>query len=93
MTKENRTVIELSDIVAVEFECLKCHSTYAVPISTYTENLPYCPQCKNKLLPAVPGNADASIRHLLTKLKDVMEIEKNSDLQLGVKIRFRIADE
>jgi len=45
------------------------------------------------LLPAVPGNADASIRHLLTKLKDVMEIEKNSDLQLGVKIRFRIADE
>jgi len=45
------------------------------------------------LVPAKPGNADAAIRQMITKLKEVMEMINNPDLKLGMKIRFQIVDE
>ena len=93
MTKETRTVIDLSDIVSVEFECQTCHSIYTVSISVYNDNLEYCPQCRSRLVPAKPGNADAAIRQMITKLKEVMEMINNPDLKLGMKIRFQFVDE
>jgi hypothetical protein len=32
MTIEQRTVVPLGDIQAIEFECNHCHSTYSIPI-------------------------------------------------------------
>jgi hypothetical protein len=47
MTAEMRTVIELKDIKAVEFECRKegCRGKITVPLVNFKEAQKHCPLC------------------------------------------------
>jgi predicted RNA-binding Zn-ribbon protein involved in translation (DUF1610 family) len=45
MTSETRTTIQLSDIKAVEFECVRCHHRLVRPIGTWQTPVFACPEC------------------------------------------------
>ena len=47
MTSQTKHFIELSDIVALRFECKHCHATVSLPISAdiKVESLRICPNC------------------------------------------------
>lgn len=46
MTTETRTTIELKDILAVEFECPKCHSRVTRPV---TEDNVYSAEVQSRM--------------------------------------------
>lgn len=45
MTNETRTTIQLSDVKAVEIECVKCHSRIVRPVGVWLSRLDCCPDC------------------------------------------------
>lgn len=54
MTSETRTLIDISDIVAIEFECPSCHTKIVEPITVVEDEnrkgLPaQCPICSQRL--------------------------------------------
>lgn len=50
MTTENRTVIDVSDITAIEFSCKKCGVRHAVPIDSFYEGIRNCPNCQEPII-------------------------------------------
>lgn len=45
MSTEMRTTIQLSDLKAVEIECVKCHSRIVRPVGVWLSRLDCCPDC------------------------------------------------
>lgn len=80
MTKEIRTLIELSDITDVEFECRKCEAKILYPFRKEFERLAeYCPNCNEPWFtsagvqhPSAPTTAD-QVKKVLASMKTVAE--------------------
>lgn len=45
MTNETRTTIQLSDLKAIEFECVGCHARIVRPIGVWQFPLVACSEC------------------------------------------------
>jgi hypothetical protein len=45
MTLETRTTLELKDVKALEFECAKCHTKIAFPITQFSQPPLRCVAC------------------------------------------------
>lgn len=87
---ETRSVIDLEDIIAVEFECASCHSIFTVPVAEYKRNTYQCPQCNQSWFPSIHGDADIAVNQLMVYIKDVGNRVKSKDAPFGMAIRFRI---
>jgi hypothetical protein len=80
MAKETRTLIELSDITGVEFECRKCGAKILYPFRKEYERLAeYCPNCNEPWFasvgmqhPTVPTTAD-QVKKVIASIKAVAE--------------------
>lgn len=90
MTSENRILIELTDIKAVEYECPKCGAKIAYPLDKLYDRLAdYCPNCNEAWFvdnlnrpPGTPSIAQQtrSVFVTLQKLKEYA----------GVQVRIRL---
>jgi hypothetical protein len=69
MSGQTKYFIELSDIVAVRFECEQCHATISLPISKglRAETLSNCPNCRAPWLTLPMG---ASIENVVKQCMD-----------------------
>jgi hypothetical protein len=80
MTKETRTLIELSAITGVEFECRKCEAKILYPFRKEYERLAeYCPNCNEPWFanagmqhPSAPTTAD-QVKKVIASVKTVAE--------------------
>lgn len=76
MTIEERTVIELIDILCFEFECRQCHAKLSVPLSGSNEVPLRCPQCKSEQW-LVPNSRDyTDLQFMLNMLHAYRKGEK-----------------
>jgi hypothetical protein len=46
MTTETRTLIDLSDILAMQYKCTKCGATFSIPIALAIEHPMKCYNCR-----------------------------------------------
>jgi Zn-finger nucleic acid-binding protein len=93
MTKEIRTTISPSDIVAIEFECKSCHSRFTIEKAQYQETFPKCPFCREVWIATFRGKVDVAISNMIGYLREYSDLASNPDVQLGVMIRFQLAPE
>ncbi len=94
MASESRTLIQLSDILGVEFECPKCQAKILYPIKTHYEPLPEsCPCCgqlwfnENPGLPADQPRVVELVQKTLTGLHNISETPA-----IRARVRLNIAD-
>ncbi len=77
MTKQTKQYIELSDIVALRFECKQCHTTLILPLGkdVRVENLKICPNC-NVPWAETPnaGSMEKSLRDFTEKIQNIKEV-------------------
>ena len=59
MTIQKRTLIELSDILAIEYGCPHCDSRYSVPIAKSDRRPDKCPNCHQPWLESQNANTQA----------------------------------
>jgi hypothetical protein len=84
MTLENRLLIELKDVEAVEFECRKCRSKIIRRIEGF--NLPpvICGNCNTQLL--IPGSRECG--ELTAFLQRIAEIAKDEGEPFSLKLQI-----
>ncbi len=76
MTLEQRTFISPGDILAVEYECDRCHARYLAQVDTFKDLLGQCPNCSGPLISQTYADtskrtdADA-LRHFIAALNDL----------------------
>ena len=91
MTVEQRTVIPLSDIDAIEFECIHCHAIYSIPLSEITNDGPRlscinCPQQFADSLHTDSGKmTDAQVlSSLIVRLRDAQQRPYKAIIRLAI---------
>ena len=85
MTVETRTLFQLSDVEAVEFECRKCHAKVIRKISGFKSPPAVCGNCGEQWF--VDGaQAVNELQYFLHQLERFTDDEKEKfDLRLEVK--------
>lgn len=93
MTQSIRTTIDASDVQAIEFECMACHSKIVMPVKTFGGPPISCFTCESPEQWFIPGSQDhAGIVQLGRILRDcakadqkrfVMRFEISSPSALG----------
>lgn len=97
MTKQTRNYIELSDIVALRFECRLCHATLTIPLAkdVRVENLKICPNC-NVPWAEVPGQVNSmekTIREFTEKVKGIQDaINRRNTIHGGFLMSLEIVE-
>ncbi len=90
MTIQKRTLIELSDIAAIEFECSHCQARLSIPIANTDRRIGSCPNCRQEWLPR--GSSGSPSDEQLVELF----IDRLRQLQgrtLGAAIRLQLSPE
>jgi hypothetical protein len=72
MTAEKKTLIHLSDIIAIDYGCPSCHTRFSVPIEEFQNPVAKCQNCKKDLI-GVEGVApdDLAIASFVRSLKEL----------------------
>jgi len=93
MTSENRTLIELSDIAGVEFECPKCGTKVLYPMEKSDRLADKCPNCFEPWLEndpsARPGGQTISERIQRT-FASFRGIATSAEVKAKVKVWIKI---
>lgn len=91
MTIQKRALIDLRDVVAVEYECNHCHARYTVPIEATDRYIDGCPNCREPWLSTRSGTSeppdDQLVRMLLGYLKDARS------RKFGAAVRLELAEQ
>jgi predicted nucleic acid-binding Zn-ribbon protein len=90
MMNEQRTLIELTDIIGVEFECAKCGAKVLYPLAKhYNRILSQCPNCNEnwldynpKIHPADP-QLNQQVVNIIAQLRSLGE---RPDLHAHVRV-------
>ncbi len=90
MTIEQRTVIPLSDIDAIEFECTHCHAIYSIPLAEIKEDVRLaCINCPQQF--ANPQHTDSSkmtdaqvLASLILRLRDAQQRPYKATIRLAI---------
>jgi hypothetical protein len=89
MTIEQRTLIPLADITAIEFECGHCHATYSIPlvgmnVNEMTFSCVNCPQEFANTRHTDSGKITdlQALQGLLARLKEVQERTYKAKIRL-----------
>jgi len=90
MTCETRTTIQLSDIEAIEFECVKCHARAVRPVGVWQFPLAACPECGENWI-HYRGTMDV-LRSMASQIAKYAEIDV---LKNGAPfvVRFEVAQQ
>jgi hypothetical protein len=75
MTTEQRVILELSDVLAVRLECVRCGAAVILKPTDWREAPFECPGCHNTWeLPSVPNQAYSPINQLGLGIRRLLEI-------------------
>jgi hypothetical protein len=85
MNLENRLLIELKDVEAVEFECRKCHGKIIRRIEGFKLPPITCGNCETQLL--IPGSREC--QELAAFLQRIAEIAKDEGEPFSLKLQIR----
>lgn len=81
MTMQEKIVIDLCDIAAIEYECPHCHARFCVSVDRFDRVIYQCPNCKEGI---ISGNgADASLEHFVQALLDLRNRKMQIKLELS----------
>jgi hypothetical protein len=58
MTISTKTTLDVSDIQAIEFECMSCHSKVTMPVNTFGGPPISCMTCESREQWFIPGSQD-----------------------------------
>jgi len=90
MTTELRTMVEPSDIRALEFECLNCRAKQTVLLSQWKNPNGKCANCLNSW-PQSHALAFQSLLHLVESLAEISKI--NGDNQISFNVRLELVSD
>lgn len=92
MTTEQRTFIELRDVVAIEFECSHCHARTSVAVEHFEQPPIRCHACDRTGQWLVPGSTEcARIASLGRIIRELSEPEANGGQRFRLKLQIREA--
>jgi hypothetical protein len=89
MTTQRRTLIELGDIVAIEYECRHCHARYSVPVDRADRRPGRCQNCREDWLD--PQNGDTSAKGSAVYSDDQLVSEFVGNLREAQRRKFGAA--
>ncbi len=92
MTKELKTTIEPSDILAVEITCTHCGTVISQQIGVWQNNMAQCPSCNTTWMPhrqflIYIGDIVTRLRHLTSLPKE------NPGPSISIRFAIRSEDE
>ena len=96
MTSETRTLIDLKDVLAIEYQCGVCGSRFSIPITKKDIDHPMvCPHCSAEW----HGVADAYhrkrfielTRALFQSAQSLVEMQTNETQPIKLNVRLEIA--
>jgi len=92
MTAEKRTMIAVEDLLALEYECSRCHARYSVSF-VRIDRIPHqCPNCAQLWIgetqPSSTQHSDSKVLEFF--LQFLQELKRR---QYGAVIRFEVAPE
>ena len=88
MTMQERTLLELRDILGLEYSCRHCQAKYLVPIERFDRAIRQCPNCREGLIrtdhpdSTKPSDEDA-LHNFVNALMDLRNRE--------IPIRFEVS--
>jgi hypothetical protein len=94
MTSEHRTLIDLTDIVAVEFECEKCAAKVLYPLAkNYERFLLQCPNCNENWFaepnPVRPvGNDLEPMKRVAKAITQLRDLVGSTDVRAHVRLQI-----
>ncbi len=88
MTAEQRTLIEIQDVVGFEFECPRCESRVYIPIDRYDMIKSVCGNCREAWFQAQGAPSHVLLHELLEHLRDF----RRQIQQPALKVRFQLED-
>jgi Zn finger protein HypA/HybF involved in hydrogenase expression len=74
MTRETRTTIEPSDVIAVEFECRECGARIVVNLENFDKSPVFCPRCEKQWV-IYNSDAHARLQSFLHRMKDYSKVK------------------
>ena len=93
MTKETRTLVEITDIDGLDFECPKCGTRITYPLATFPREIntrcPGCPQdwfVGDIKIPGNPTYGPVAIAKLVEALQD---LPNRADIHAHVRLHMR----
>ncbi len=88
MTMQQRVLLELGDILGIEYTCGHCQAKYLVPIERFDRVIQQCPNCKEGLVrTGHPDSAKGSDEYVLHDFVNMLRDLR--DRNIG--IRFEIS--
>jgi DNA-directed RNA polymerase subunit RPC12/RpoP len=91
MTMHQRLILDLHDIVGVEYTCAHCQAKYLIPIEKFDRVIYQCPNCKESLVR--PGHADsAKVSDEGSLLNFVGTLRDLRDREIGIKLEISSSD-
>lgn len=72
MTRQTKRFIELSDVLGLHFQCMRCGTALLIPLSKeiYVNNLSACPNCEKQWIKRLEGgNLEPLISECIERFK------------------------
>lgn len=86
MTVHERTILQLSDVLALRLTCARCQSTATIPLEKFQQVPASCPGCREEWFSRRPTDheriQDARIRELGKLLQELPQIKDPFELTL-----------
>jgi len=87
MTIEHRTLMEVSDIIGLEYTCTHCQAKHLIPLKRFDRVIYQCPNCKEGLvsgshIDSGKRSDDAALLEFVSALAD---LQKRS---LGIRLEI-----
>jgi hypothetical protein len=84
VTVDERVVIDLSDVIAVELECQHCHTTFSVPVKEWKPGEAKCSNCSEDLWGQQAGGEVQDLRNFASALKALLHRGKSLPIRLRI---------
>jgi hypothetical protein len=76
MMLETRQLIGFEDVAGIQYECLKCHARYILPVDAAQRYPSKCANCNEDWFSGQMSGADKSLLIFLTLLKQIQGTAK-----------------
>ncbi len=87
MTMQERLLLELGDILGIEYTCGHCQAKYLVPIERFDRVIYQCPNCKEGLVKS--GHPDSTKRSDEAALHNFVEALLDlRSRELGIRLEL-----
>jgi hypothetical protein len=89
MTTETKTLIDFTDILAIQYQCTKCRTTFAVPISMAIDHPMKCFNCREEWYTFPDDNNRAAFNKLTQSIAQSVHALSNLHSS-GIKVNVRL---